>query len=176
QIGLVMDFGIGQYDTYTPMQLAQYVATIANNGDRMKLHLVKEIRESNVNSDEPGKLVKRFEPVVLNRVNAKQEYIRRVQQGFYRVTHGHSGTAKGHYGGLKVVGKTGTAEVGRKGSGLENLIFVGYAPYDDPEIAFSIVVPNVRKNAGNAITHRIGKDIVKTYYDLKEKPYSLKDK
>jgi len=176
QIGLVMDFGIGQYDTYTPLQLAQYVATIANNGDRMKLHLVKEIRESNVNSDEPGKLVKRFEPVVLNRVNAKQEYIRRVQQGFYRVTHGHSGTAKGHYGGLKVVGKTGTAEVGRKGSGLENLIFVGYAPYDDPEIAFSIVVPNVRKNAGNAITHRIGKDIVKTYYDLKEKPYSLKDK
>lgn len=176
QIGLVMDFGIGQYDTYTPMQLAQYVATIANNGDRMKLQLVKEIRESNVNSDEPGKLVKRFEPVVLNRVNAKQEYIRRVQQGFYRVTHGHSGTAKGHYGGLKVVGKTGTAEVGRKGSGLENLIFVGYAPYDDPEIAFSIVVPNVRKNAGNAITHRIGKDIVKTYYDLKEKPYSLKDK
>ncbi len=172
EIGLVMDYGIGQYDTFTPLQLAQYVATIANDGDRMKLHLVKEIREANPGSSEPGKLIKRIEPEVMNRINAKPEHIQRVKQGFYRVVNG-SGTASGYYRGLKVAGKTGTAEVGRKGSGMENLLFVGYAPYDDPEIAFSIVVPNIRKNAGNAITHRIGQDLVKAYYELQEKPYAL---
>ncbi|MFA8440019.1 peptidoglycan D,D-transpeptidase FtsI family protein [Pueribacillus sp. YX66] len=173
EIGLVMDYGIGQYDTFTPLQLAQYVSTIANNGDRMKLHLVKEIREANPNGDEQGKLIKRIEPEVLNRLNASSEHIKRVQQGFYRVVNGSSGTARSYYRGLNVAGKTGTAEVGRKGSGLENLLFVGYAPYDDPEIAFSVVVPNVRKNAGAGITHRIGQDIVKAYYELKDKPYTL---
>ncbi len=172
-IGLVMDYGIGQYDTFTPLQLAQYVATIANGGDRMQLHLVKEIRESNPDSDESGKLIKRIEPQVMNRLNATSEQIKRVQQGFYRVTNGPSGTARGHYRGLNVAGKTGTAEVGKKGSGIENLLFVGYAPYDDPEIAFSVTVPNVRKNAGNAITHKIGQRVVKAYNDLKDKPYKL---
>lgn len=173
EIGLVMDYGIGQYDTFTPLQLAQYVSTIANDGDRMKLHLVKEIREANPNGDELGKLIKRIEPEVLNRLNASQDHIKRVQQGFYRVTHGSSGTASSYYKGLNVAGKTGTAEVGRKGSGMENLLFVGYAPYNDPEIAFSVVVPNIRKNAGSGITHRIGQDIVKAYNELQEKPYTL---
>ena len=172
EIGLVMDYGIGQYDTFTPLQLAQYVATIANDGDRMKLHLVKEIREANPNSDKPGRLIERIEPQVMNRLNANPEHIKRVQQGFYRVVNG-SGTARAYYNGLNVAGKTGTAEVGRKGSGMENSLFVGYAPYDDPEIAFSIVVPNVRRNSASGVTHQIGQDIVRAYYDLQDRPYTL---
>lgn len=165
QIGLVMDFGIGQYDTYTPLQLAQYVSTIANGGYRMKPQIVKEIRDPGV-GDEPGKLVKRFEPQLMNRVNADPYYFERVQQGFYRVTHGSRGTARGVPGAAK----TGTAEVGRKGSGLNNSLLVGYAPYDDPEMAYAVVVPEVR---GGTTNQAIGTRIVETYMEMKDEPYVL---
>lgn len=171
QLGNVAHYGFGQYDTFTPLQLAQYVSTVANDGKRMKLHLVKEVREASTDG-ETGKLVKRFEPELLNHVNANQNHFDRVQQGMYRVTKGSRGTARAFYKGLPVAGKTGTAEVGKKGSGLENLMFVGYAPYDDPEIAFSVVVPNVR-GKGNGINNLIGQGIAKAYFDMKDKPHTL---
>jgi penicillin-binding protein A len=176
----LLDFTIGQYDTYTPMQLAQYVSTIANDGYRTKLQLVKEIREPNLEKD-LGKIHYSFEPVVLNRVDMKDEYIKRVQEGFRQVYQESGGTATSSFGykpysDYKLAGKTGTAQsfyydsVKKKlyvDEPTFNLTLVGYAPYDNPEVAFSIVVPYVKSDK-HPINKLIGQDIIKAYYDLKE--------
>src|SRR5690606_38958785 len=67
--GNVLDFAIGQYDSYTPLQLAQYVSTIANGGYRMQPHIVKEIREPSDGKEELGPLAQEVQPKVLNRIN-----------------------------------------------------------------------------------------------------------
>lgn len=176
----LLDFTIGQYDTYTPMQLAQYVSTIANDGYRVKLQMVKEIREPNLEK-ELGKIHYSFEPVVLNRVDMKDEYIERVQEGFRQVYQESGGTATSSfnykpYSDYKLAGKTGTAQsfyydsVKKKlyvDEPTFNLTLVGYAPYDNPEVAFSIVVPYVKSDK-HPINKLIGQDIIKAYFDLKE--------
>lgn len=164
---------IGQLDTYTPLQLAQYVSTIANGGYRLKPQLVKEIREPALNSNEPGRLIKQFEPVVLNRVDMKDEWIERVQEGFWRVTHGSRGTARGYFRNepYHAAGKTGTAETYMNGIETYNLSFVGYAPYENPEIAISVMVPNAYRKGGqpNSIANVLAQRVFRAYFDLKEK-------
>jgi penicillin-binding protein A len=175
----LLDFTIGQYDTYTPMQLAQYVSTIANDGYRVKLQMVKDIREPNLEND-LGKIHHSFEPVVLNKVDMKEEYIKRVQEGFRQVFQESQGTATSFfnskpYSDYNLAGKTGTAQsfyydsVKKKlyvDEPTFNLTLVGYAPFDNPEVAFSIVVPYV-KHDQHPINKYIGQDIIKAYFDLK---------
>jgi penicillin-binding protein A len=108
---------IGQLDTYTPMQIAQYITTIANGGYRMKPQLVKEIREPNKDGNEPGNVIDEIEPVVLNQVDMSEEMLKRVQQGFWLVTHGSKGTARGYFKDepYNAAGKTGTSESYKNG-------------------------------------------------------------
>ncbi|EEL60188.1 penicillin-binding protein 2 [Bacillus toyonensis] len=180
QPGFLLDYSIGQYDTYTPLQLVQYISTIANGGYRMKPQIVHEIREQTAQKDEIGKVMHAIEPVVLNRIDMKEEYINQVKEGFRRVFQEGDGTGvrafqKAPY---KPAGKTGTAQtvyggesdIGRneKGDRIEcyNLTLAGYAPYDDPEVAFSVVVPWV-KNDKSGINSDIGKEVLDAYFDLK---------
>ncbi|PGP67580.1 penicillin-binding protein [Bacillus cereus] len=182
QPGFLLDYSIGQYDTYTPLQLAQYISTIANGGYRMKPQIVQEIREQTVQKDEVGKVVQSIEPVVLNRIDMKQEYINQVKEGFRKVFQEGDGTGvrafqKAPY---KPAGKTGTAQtvyggenaIGRNAKGdrreCYNLTLAGYAPYDDPEVAFSVVVPWV-ENDKSGINSDIGKEVLDAYFDLKNK-------
>ncbi|KOS27544.1 penicillin-binding protein [Bacillus anthracis] len=180
QPGFLLDFSIGQYDTYTPLQLAQYISTIANGGYRMQPQIVQEIREQS-HKDEVGKVVRSIEPVVLNRVDMKTEYINRVKEGFRRVFQDGDGTGVKHFkdAPYKPAGKTGTAqtvyggddEIGRNAKGERkecyNLTLVGYAPYDDPEVAFSVVVPWVNDDK-SGINSVIGKEILDAYFELKK--------
>ncbi|PDZ72908.1 peptidoglycan D,D-transpeptidase FtsI family protein [Bacillus pseudomycoides] len=181
QPGFLLDFSIGQYDTYTPLQLAQYISTIANDGYRMQPQIVQEIREQTTKKEEIGKVVQSIEPVVLNRVDVKSEYIDRIKEGFRWVFQEGDGTGVKYFqkAPYKPAGKTGTAQtvyggdskIGRneKGERIEcyNLTLVGYAPYDNPEIAFSVVVPWVHNDKGG-INSLIGKDILDIYFDLKK--------
>ncbi|WP_017151891.1 peptidoglycan D,D-transpeptidase FtsI family protein [Bacillus bingmayongensis] len=185
QPGFLLDFSIGQYDTYTPLQLAQYISTIANGGYRMQPQIVQEIREQTTKKEEIGKVVQSIEPVVLNRVDVKSEYIDRVKEGFRWVFQEGDGTGVKYFqkAPYKPAGKTGTAQtvyggdnkIGRneKGERIEcyNLTLVGYAPYDNPEIAFSVVVPWVHNDKGG-INSLIGKDILDIYFDLKKQRMS----
>ncbi|MED4877823.1 penicillin-binding protein 2 [Anoxybacillus geothermalis] len=175
--GLLLDLAIGQYDMYTPMQLAQYVSTIANGGYRMKPQLVKEIREPSIGK-EPSRVIKRFEPVVLNRVDMKTEYIERVQEGFRRVMQEPGGTAYAYFANApyKPAGKTGTAEAfydgpikSRRNDSTYNLTLVGYAPYNDPEVSFAVVVPWATQGESDGINNRIGRRILDAYFELKAK-------
>ncbi|RBW71244.1 penicillin-binding transpeptidase domain-containing protein [Bacillus taeanensis] len=168
-IGHPMDFSIGQFDTYTPMQLAQYASTIANNGYRLQVHLLKEVRESRPD-EELGKLLYRFEPTVLNQIKVDQKYIDRVKQGFYQVTHGSQGTATA-LRSYPVAGKTGTAQEEKNGRPVVNEVFIGYSPYDNPEISFSIMVPKMHTEV--PVNRTIAEHVLKIYENLKTTPYEV---
>lgn len=139
ELGRLADAMIGQYDNYTPIQIAQYVSTVANGGYRMRPYVVQEIREPEDNTAGPGRLIWKKEPEVLNQVQIKPEYLKVVQEGMRMVTE-PGGTAYATFAGLPVhvAAKTGTVQ--RTGNNTNGLM-VGYAPYEDPQIAFVVVVP-----------------------------------
>lgn len=174
--GLLMDYSIGQYDTFTTMQLAQYVSTIANNGYRVQPHFLKEAREPVPSNEDMGPLFKAYNTKVLNRIVMDEKYIKLVQQGFKAAYQGSQGTAKDVFAkkSYNAIGKTGTAQnevysdKGVKLANTENLTLVGYAPANDPEVAFAVIVPNNREKAPGHINYDIGEGILDTYFKMKK--------
>lgn len=185
QPGFLLDYSIGQYDTYTPLQLVQYISTIANGGYRMKPQIVQEVREQTSQKDEIGKVVHAVEPIVLNKIDMKEEYINQVKEGFRKVFQEGDGTGVRAFqkASYKPAGKTGTAQtvyggesdIGRNDKGERrecyNLTLAGYAPYDNPEVAFSVVVPWVM-NDKSGINSDIGKEVLDAYFELKNKRFT----
>ncbi|MEC5422245.1 penicillin-binding protein 2 [Virgibacillus sp. C22-A2] len=173
--GNMLDFAIGQYDTFTTMQMAQYVATIANDGYRVRPHFLKEVRNPVPSENELGPVYRNTNTEVLNKVEMEQSNIDRVQEGFRRVFQETGGTAATYFKGkdYNPAGKTGTAENEVFEDGVkidtENLSLVGYAPYDEPEIAFAVIAPHTGKvSQRHPIHHKIGERILDTYFDIKE--------
>jgi cell division protein FtsI/penicillin-binding protein 2 len=169
--GKLLDIAIGQFDTYTPLQLAQYVSVIANGGSRVQPRIVTSIHAP-VEEAELGPIVVDKSPKVLNKVNNTSEEIERVQNGFKLVVT--SGTASA-YIDYDVAGKTGTSQTlyyGPKreywGKQTNNLNFVGYYPSENPEVAFSVVVPWA-SNDSDAVNKHIANRIVEAYIDLQKK-------
>ncbi|XQY93232.1 peptidoglycan D,D-transpeptidase FtsI family protein [Metabacillus sp. HB246100] len=170
--GKLLDIAIGQFDTYTPLQLAQYVSTIANGGSRVQPRIVTSIHEP-IEEQELGPIVVDKAPTVLNKINNTEEQIEQVQYGFERVVT--SGTARAYIARKEVAGKTGTSQTlyyGPKreywGKETNNLNFVGYYPSDNPEIAFSVVVPWTT-NDKNHINLQIASKVVDAYVELQKK-------
>mgnify|MGYP001413802348 CR=1 FL=1 len=174
--GFLMDFAIGQYETYTTLQLAQYISTIANDGYRMKPYLVKQINEP-TNGDGLGPIFEVNEPTILNKIEMDEKYIKRVQEGLRQVFQEPGGTAVRVFGNAPYnpAGKTGTAQEKvrtpeGKSVDVQNLTLVGYAPFDDPEVAFAVVVPYTGIVSGQYnINLHIGRRILDEYFELKEK-------
>lgn len=164
--GNLLDFAIGQYDTYTAMQLVQYVSTIANDGYRVRPHFLKEVRDPDSSSEQVGSLFRSEDTTVLNRVEMKDKYIDRVQEGFRRAYQEPGGTVYAHFGekSYNPAGKTGTAENIADGDYTENLTLIGYAPMDNPEIAFAVVVPHT--GVAEEINLKIGERIMDAYFDM----------
>ncbi|WP_022793626.1 peptidoglycan D,D-transpeptidase FtsI family protein [Marinococcus halotolerans] len=177
--GSLLFFSFGQLDTYTPLQLAQYSATIASDGKRMEPHLVKEIREPNRNTDEMGAVLHQFEPEMLNRVNIDKKNFDIAQEGMYDVVNTELGTADSYFTdvNMEIAGKTGTAQrsVRRESDNevieVNNQTFIAYGPYEDPEIAIAVVVPNTYKSEDGGrtgIANSIAADTMQAYVNLKE--------
>lgn len=173
RLGLLADFMIGQYHNYTPLQLAQYVSTIANGGYRIQPHLVKEVRRGVPTEDEFGQIIMKKETTILNKVEMTEENIALVQKGMEMVTE-PGGTA--HYifrdFPIKVAAKTGTAQtVNPDGTrGLNHTLLVGYAPADNPKIAFATIVPNSQiSQSQGQIAHAqvITRKILEKFFNLK---------
>lgn len=178
-VGKILDFAIGQYDSYTPLQMAQYVSTIANNGNRIAPRLLKEIRNPSTSGDKVGTLATSIKPKVLNRLNVSQADIDTVKEGFHLVTHGSEGTGKSYLGSATydISGKTGTAQAfydgpkkASSGASVWNTTFVGYAPASKPEIAISVVVPwGYRENGTDPKTNlTIAREVFDKYFALKK--------
>ncbi|MFE3575597.1 peptidoglycan D,D-transpeptidase FtsI family protein [Lysinibacillus sp. NPDC059133] len=177
--GKTLDLAIGQYDTYTPLQLAQYISTIANGGYRIQPHVVKEVREPSNDGQQLGQLVNEIGPTILNRIDNSVEEIDRVKKGLRLVYTGTQGTARAQFANTPytAAGKTGTAEVVYFGPlkeyyGTETLTFthVGFAPYENPEIAYAVVIPwatTGREHLSN--NNVIARDALDKYFELKAK-------
>ena len=100
---LLLNLSIGQYDTYTILELAQYMNTIANNGIRYKLNLVDHI------TDEYGNIIYSYEGNILNKINLDEKYYERIKEGLRQVLF--LGTGYGYTNvKYKPAGKTGTSE------------------------------------------------------------------
>ena len=144
---LLINFAIGQYDTYTPLQLSQYVSTIANGGKRYKTHFLKSVISDN-------KELYEIKPKVLNTLNVKKKYVDRVRLGFRNVMT--RGTGFGYMDSApNPSGKTGTSEsfVDLDGDGdidvpsISNN-FVGYAPSDKPTMSIAAAFPDIQNPNG----------------------------
>ena len=140
---LLLNFSIGQYDTYTPLSLLQYINTIYNNGIRYNLRLANRIE------DENKKSLKIFEKQKLSEFDLNEEYFNRIKEGLYQVVN--LGTGSGYVDRkYNAVGKTGTSEslFDSNGDGkgdVETITnsFAMYAPRDNPKYSMVVLSPNV---------------------------------
>lgn len=137
------DAAIGQSTSnFTPVQLASYIATLVNGGTRYKVHLVDEI------TNPEGKVVEKFEPEVLGKVDISQKNVEAIKHGMWEVNNyrgAYNGTATSIMGGFPIPtgGKTGTAtfrndqsEYGRNDYG----VYISFAPVDHPKVAVATVI------------------------------------
>ncbi|EKU49888.1 peptidoglycan D,D-transpeptidase FtsI family protein [Staphylococcus massiliensis] len=178
--GNYLDLSIGQYDTYTPFQLAQYASTVGNGGYRIQPHIGKEIRKA-TNKDELGPVKSKIDGNVLNKINNSDKELNQVQKGFDKAFNDINGTGYMSFHDTVVpsAGKTGTAEVFLDGEPRVNSTYVGYAPKDDPELAFSIVYTNHPVPEPFLPGGDLGRDIINYYFKEekeKEDDPSSKDK
>ena len=168
-----LDFSYGQFDLYTPLQLAQYISTIANNGIRVAPRLVKEIHETS-KSGGIGDLETTLPIKVMNSLQVSQDVLNHVKEGLYLVTHGENGTSIAPFKDFSpvVVGKSGTTEAFYGGPvpkyqqvAVDNATFISYAPQDDPEIAVAVVAPYYKGGAPLDFGAKIAKKVYEVYFN-----------
>lgn len=176
--GLVMFLSFGQFDTYTPLQLAQFSATMANGGTRFAPRLVSEIRGTDPESGEVGELIQEIPPKIMNYIDVTDEQMERVQYGMRRVINGNHGYGPVAFEGAPyaAAGKTGTAEAfyysneeNKKqfnGTSVTNMTFVGYAPYEDPEIAIAVTIPYLPNNNKGYDNTLMTREIMDAYFKV----------
>lgn len=136
---LNMSIGQGGND-YTVIQLAAYVAAIANGGEYLKPYVVSRI------TTPEGKLVKEFKPQSVPRITVSPDTLAETRHAMLAVTQ-PGGTASFLFSNfpanIQVGAKTGTAETGRRGDNAKkdfHGVFIAFAPFDDPEVAFAGIV------------------------------------
>ena len=156
--GNLMNLSIGQGElSVTPMQLAQYISLIANDGLTKKPHLLKGyFDETNENISEI-----KYEDI---NVDIKKKNFEIVKKGMFDVVQGENGTAKWYrIPGVNMGGKTGTVQT----QGEDHALFVAFAPFEKPEIAVVVMVENV----GFGSTHAapVARDVIRTYLENKNK-------
>lgn len=158
--GDTIQAAIGQSDNgFTPAQIASYLTTILNKGTRYNLHLLKEVK-----SYETGEVVYQETPKVMSQINMKDSTYHSVIDGMRQVVS--DGTARSAFAGfsVNVGGKTGTAQVS---SGHDNVLFMGFAPLENPQIAVAVVLEH---GASSGYAAQVARDIFETYLATEQQP------
>lgn len=161
RIGDTLQAAIGQADSvFSPIQMAEYCATIANGGTRYSASILKAIR----NYDYTEKLYER-EPEVLSTVETADYNWAAVHEGMWLVLNDYINAKNVEQWfdcALKVAGKTGTAQ---KGENIQNDgLFMCYAPYDDPEVAIFVAV---ERGGSGASVQFIARQIMDAYITIR---------
>lgn len=168
-LGDTLSAAIGQsYNQYTPIQLANYISTIANGGTLNKVSVIKDIKNEATNESVLRKEIDEYASSITGvsttskNLNIKQEYINAIKVGMLSVTTESGGTAASVFRGseVQVAGKTGTSQVTK---GTNNGIFVGFAPYDDPQIA---VVAVIEHGEEGTYTANVVRPIMDEYFNI----------
>lgn len=155
--GDTLQISIGQLNAFTPLQLANYVATFANGGTHYKATLIDKIVSYDMRETFDD-----CKPTVLNTVSLKESTISAIKTGMLSVTVDGTGhTALGDYP-IKIGGKTGTAQVEGK---ADHSTFVVFAPYDNPEIAISVVLEH---GASSYASGNLIRQILDSYFSASE--------
>ena len=175
--GSVLDLAYGNYDAYTPIQMVQYVSTIANGGYRMQPYVVQSVGKTDASGKKVSILYNK-KPQAQMRIPWTEDELDVVRQGFHQVVHGTNSWGTAHY--LKnvkpsIAGKTGTAETfyydpdnpgNPKAPEVINATFVGYAPENDPDIAVAVVFPGLDPNKEGTYTLQVAKQMFEDYAAL----------
>ena len=156
--GQTLTAAIGQsYDLFTPLQLANYIATLVGSGQHYEAHLLK-----NVKSYDNSSVIYAYDKAPLNTVEMSDSTLQAVKEGMHNLTTG----SLSYYFSRCVVSagaKTGTAETGI--ANTNNGVFVCFAPYDDPQIAVAVVI---EKGGSGAALASTAVDIVNSYFSQEE--------
>ena len=158
--GSTLSVAIGQESSqFTPLQLANYIATLVNGGTRYSAHLLKEVKSSDF-----SQVLYTYKPEVLDSIDIQPENLDAVKAGMLALTTGKGSLAR-YFQDLPVqVGaKTGSAQVNAETE--SNAVFVCFAPYDDPQIAISLVV---EKGGSGSTLASIAADILRYYFSAEE--------
>lgn len=168
-LGDTLSAAIGQSgSSFTPIQLANYISTIANGGKLNKVSIIKsvdnEVESTSVSRDDINKYSSEYTGVNFEErnLNINSEYIDAIKKGMLSVTSETGGTSYIVFknSDIQVAGKTGTAQVP---SGNNNGIFVGFAPYDNPKIA---VVAVIEHGGEGTYTANVVKPIMEEYFNI----------
>lgn len=175
--GSLLDLSYGNYDAYTPIQMVQYISTIANGGYRMQPYIVQSVGKT---SNDGKKIYINYnkKPSVQQQIPWTSDELNVIRTGMYRVVHGTNGWGTAHP--LKNVkpsisGKTGTAQTfyydpdnpNRKNPPeLINATFVGYAPSNNPKLAVAVVFPGLDPDGEGTYTLQVAKAMVQDYFKL----------
>lgn len=150
----------GQADQlYTPLQLANYIATLVSGGQHCPAHLLKSVK-----SYDNSEIIATGDTTPLNTLNISDSTLQAVKKGMYGYTQ-PGGMVYSYFKDCIVSAgaKTGTAQLG---GGLKNNgVFVAFAPYDDPEIAIALVLEKGDAGAALATT---AVDIINAYFDRED--------
>ena len=151
--GQTITAAIGQsYNLFTPLQLANYVATLVSGGEHYEAHLLK-----NVKSYDNSRIIDVYDKGTLNEMHISESTMAAVTKGMHDLTHD---SLQGAFSRCVVEAgaKTGSAQVG---TDIANGTFVAYAPYDDPEIAIAIVV---EKGGSGSLLANAAVDIINAWF------------
>lgn len=154
------DASIGQgMDQFTPIQMANYIATLVNGGTRYKVHLVDKFL------DATGKVIEEVKPEVIEKTGVKPENIEAVKAGMAAVNE--KGTAAGAFQDfpIKTGGKTGTASLNNQESfgRTDYAEYVGFAPLENPQIAVCVMIFDGGQGAQAAY---VARDIYSAYFKI----------
>ncbi len=161
--GDTLQMAIGQSDNaFTPLQLAAYMSTVVNGGNRYKTTILKSVDEYYT-----GRHIYENKPEILNVTTLSQSTVESLKAGMKSVVDDEGGTAKTVFAGKSykddIGGKTGTAQVT---NGSDTVLFVGFMPFEDPDIAVAVVIENGYKSARAA---SVAAEIFDYYYAKYEK-------
>ena len=146
--------GIGQSDNqFTPLQLATYAATLANNGVRLRAHVVDKVV-----SYEGNDIIYETEPEIMDNMGVSVQNLKEVQKAMNIAANNYSALQDFP---VQIAGKTGTAE----NAGSDHANFICYAPYDKPEIAVGVMVEH---GAKSTVAINAAKKVMREYFGIKE--------
>lgn len=167
------DAGIGQAQMFTPIQLATYAMTLANNGKKLQPHLLAKVFSAN-STPSSGNPIEIVKPKVTGQVNIKPEYFSLVRTAMHDVTTMPMATMQGVFQNepYQVAAKTGTSQTQINGKSVDNSVFICYAPLNHPIVALAVMVPG--GGYGSTFAGVIAKEMLNEYFNEHHEPFMPK--
>lgn len=165
-IGKALDLSFGNYDSYTTLQVAQYMSTMANGGRRIAPHVVSAITGTNADGSQ-GKVKTNVTSRVLNTVSVPSSYWDVVHTGYWDVVHGTSSYKTGsELASLtpSVAAKSGTAQTYHGSTETETMSLAMYGPYKNPKVVIAIAFPGMSTTASSTANYTAGKEIYNAFW------------